>query len=302
MPPLPSAENPGQVSCIIPVFNRATTIRRAVESVLAQDYRPAELIVVDDGSTDSTPDILDAIEREMGDGLFPLRRARQANRGVSAARNTGIRLAQGRWIALLDSDDTWAPAKLSRQMALHAAHPHLALSQTRESWSRNGVRGNPPARFEKRAGNLFAQGVDHCAVTPSSVLIRRDLLDTVVLFDETYPACEDYELWLRLCARWEVGLVAEFLITKYGGHADQLSRTVEALDRYRIRALAQALESPILDSVQRAQAHAALTAKAHFFIQGCRKRNRPAEAAEVEALLKRWRNAPRLQEVPDPPR
>jgi glycosyltransferase involved in cell wall biosynthesis len=276
---------PDLVSCVIPVFNRASTLRRAVESVLAQDYRPLELIVVDDGSTDGTPELLDRMEDE-ADGLgVPLIRVRQENRGVSAARNTGIRLARGRWIALLDSDDAWKPEKLTRQMALHAERPDRTVSQTREIWIRNGVRVNPPGRFEKHEGDLFVHCVDHCAISPSSVLIRRDLFDAVGLFDEAYPACEDYEFWLRLSARWEVGLVREPLMVKYGGHADQLSRTVEALDRYRIRALAKTLDTVPLTEEQRAQALAALRLKAGVYRQGCRKRNRLQEVEEIEALL-----------------
>jgi glycosyltransferase involved in cell wall biosynthesis len=276
------------ISCVVPVFNRADTIRRAVESVLAQDYRPLELIVVDDGSTDATPEILDELEHEARDSALSLSHVRQKNQGVSAARNTGIRLAHGGWIALLDSDDAWAPAKLTRQMALHAARPDLALSQTRETWIRNGVRVNPPARFEKQEGNLFAQCLDLCAISPSSVLIRRDLFEQVGFFDEDYPACEDYEFWLRLSARWEVGLVREPLMIKYGGHADQLSRTVEALDRYRIRALVKTLETGQLDLAQRTQALAALGAKGRIYLQGCRKRDNRTEVEEIERLLARY--------------
>ncbi len=285
--------NPGSVSCVVPVFNRAATIRRAVESVLAQDYRPLELIVVDDGSTDATPEILVTLEEEACKRAIPLRRIRQENRGVSAARNTGIRLARGAWIALLDSDDAWAPTKLTRQMALHAECPNLALSQTREIWIRNGVRVNPPARFEKGEGNLFPLCVDHCAISPSSVLIRRDLFEEVGFFDEDYPACEDYEFWLRLSAHWEVGLVREPLMIRYGGHADQLSSTVEALDRYRIRALVKTLESGRLNPGQRAQALAALAVKASIYIQGCRKRGHCAEAEEIEALRVRYAICPK---------
>jgi len=287
MDTFPSLVSPDRVSCIVPVFNRAHTLRRAVESVLTQDYRPLELLVVDDGSTDGTPELLDRMEGEANGWDLSFIRVRQENRGVSAARNTGIRRARGQWVALLDSDDAWKPEKLTRQMALHAARPDRVVSQTREIWVRNGVRVNPPARFEKREGDLFAHCVDHCAISPSSVLIRRDLFDTVGLFDETYPACEDYEFWLRLSARWEVGLVREPLMVKYGGHADQLSCTVEALDRYRIRALAKTLGTVPLSEEQRAQTLAALRAKAGIYLQGCRKRNRLQEAEEIETLLAR---------------
>jgi len=296
------------VSAIIPVHNRAWCIRRAIESVLAQDYRPLELIVVDDGSTDDTPRLLDEISRELAGGVgekadpvarelsgaarekpnaIALRILRQDNRGVSAARNLGIRAARGPLIALLDSDDEWLPQKTSRQAACFPAHSGMRVHQTGEMWVRRGRRVNPPQRLRKRAGDLFEQSLDHCAISPSAAMLRREVFDEVGLFDETFPTCEDYEMWLRITCRHEVGLLDEALIVKHGGHEDQLSLTVEALDRHRIRAIVKTLDSGVLSAAQRDLAVGALGTKCRIYAQGCRKRGREDEAKEVLELVKR---------------
>ena len=286
------------VSAIVPVHNRAWCIRRSIESVLAQDYRPLELIVVDDGSTDDTPRLLGEIAREMTEhpeckaGGIALRILRQDNRGVSAARNLGIRAARGPLIALLDSDDEWLPQKTSRQAADLLAHPGMRVHQTGETWVRRGRRVNPPQRLRKRAGDLFEQSLDHCAISPSAAMLRREVFDEVGLFDETFPACEDYEMWLRITCRHEVGLLDEALIVKHGGHADQLSFTVEALDRHRIRAIVKILDSGALSAAQRDLAVRALETKCRIYAEGCRKRGREDEAEEVLDLVKRCASAP----------
>jgi glycosyltransferase involved in cell wall biosynthesis len=286
------------VSAIVPVHNRAWCIRRSIESVLAQDYRPLELIVVDDGSTDDTPRLLGEIAREMTEyveskaGGIALRILRQDNCGVSAARNLGIRAARGPLIAFLDSDDEWLPQKTSRQAADLLAHPGMRVHQTGETWVRRGRRVNPPQRLRKRAGDLFEQSLDHCAISPSAAMLRREVFDEVGLFDETFPACEDYEMWLRITCRHEVGLLDEALIVKHGGHADQLSFTVEALDRHRIRAIVKILDSGALSAAQRDLAVRALETKCRIYAEGCRKRGREDEAEDVLDLVKRCASAP----------
>jgi glycosyltransferase involved in cell wall biosynthesis len=288
-PTVPSPPPPKPlVSAIIPVYNRSWFIGRAVESVLAQDYGPLELIVVDDGSRDATSRILEEVAQAASESGVAYRVLRQENRGVSAARNLGIRHAEGEWIALLDSDDEWLPAKTSRQMDRLLARPELDIIQTDEIWVRRGVRVNAPARLAKREGDLFARCLDHCAISPSAVMMRAALFDEVGLFDESYPACEDYELWLRIAHGRPVGLVPERLLVKYGGHRDQLSSTIPALDRLRIRAIVKTIENEALTPGQRAEALAALRTKCRIYAQGCRKRGRQDEALEILALPERY--------------
>lgn len=280
------------VSVIIPTRDRAELTERAVRSVLEQTRPPSEILVVDDGSSDGTAehlrDVFPGDGSADGDGP-PVRIHRTPPRGVSAARNIGIRLARGAWLAFLDSDDTWTPDKLEAQAEALAASPGHELCHTDEIWIRNGRRVNPRQRHEKGGGRIFRRCLPLCAISPSSVLIHRRIFERVGLFDEDLPACEDYDLWLRITARYPVLYVDRPLTVKYGGHADQLSRTVEALDRYRIRALERILETAELAPDDHRAAIDMLLAKIEVYAPGARRRGRVDEAEALETLAERWR-------------
>ena len=261
------------VSVVIPTFNRGWILAEAVESVLAQDYGNFELIVVDDGSTDNTRDILAGY----GDRIRVLT---QQNRGVSAARNRGIENARGELIAFLDSDDLWFRGKLRAQADFYRVHPSALICQTEEIWFRNGVRVNPRKRHRKPSGMIFERSLELCLVSPSAVMVQRKLFDLVGRFDENLPACEDYDLWLRVCCRYPVHLIDTALIQKRGGHPDQLSRR-PSLDKYRIQSIVNLLEGPLLSSDQRKVAVAVLKKKCRIYAEGCRKRGRFEEADHV---------------------
>lgn len=265
------------VSVIIPTYNRRGFVTEAVASVLAQKGVSPEIIVVDDGSTDGTERALEPF----GDKIRVLRRA---HAGVSAARNSGIRSARGEWLAFLDSDDLWLPAKLRSQLDFFAVHGELRVCQTEEIWLRNGVRLNPRKYHEKPRGHCFERLLDRCLVSPSAVMIHRDVFDAVGLFDEGLPACEDYDLWLRIGCRYAIGLVEDRLVVKRGGHPDQLSATVPALDRYRIRALAALLRAGCLSDSQASAAFRVLEVKCRIIGEGCGKRGKAEEAEEMLAL------------------
>jgi glycosyltransferase involved in cell wall biosynthesis len=271
-------------ACIIPTHNRPDQTIAAVESVLAQTDADLECIVVDDGSTDDTPERLDAIDDAR------LRIERQPRRGVAAARNRGVALASSPWIAFLDSDDLWEPQKMERQRAHMAAHRDLRISQTDEIWIRRGVRVNPKNKHRKRGGDLFERSLAMCVISPSAVMLSRELWNDLGGFDESFPACEDYDLWLRIASREPVGYLDEPLVIKYGGHADQLSRTVPVLDRWRIRAIDKLLASGHLDERQWRAAVAELERKCRIVALGCRKRGKHDEAERVLELARR-RNA-----------
>lgn len=264
------------VSVVLPTHNRGWIVKSAIDSVLAQDYGPMELIVVDDGSTDDTPRLLSAY----GNRLHLIR---QDNRGVSAARNTGIRAATGELIALLDSDDEWLPDKLNAQVDYFNTHPDALICQTEEIWMRNGVRVNPGKRHRKQAGMIFERSLALCLVSPSAVMMRRALLEEVGLFDESLAACEDYDLWLRIAWKHPVHLIDQPLIVKRGGHEDQLSRMPE-LDKFRIQSICGLLDRDCLLPDQRKAAISMLTTKCAIYAQGCRKRGRVAEAEQYEQL------------------
>ena len=279
------------VSVIIPTYNRADLVRQAVASVKAQTYRDFEIVVVDDGGTDGTYEVLSA-----GPELRVLRHPHR--RGVAAARNLGVAAARGEWLAFLDSDDLWLPDKLARQILLLEGQPELLICQTDETWVRRGVRVNKPAAHRKVAGQIFLPSLARCMISPSAVMLHRRLLQDHGAFDETLPAAEDYDLWLRLTWRYEVGLVDEPLVIKRGGHPDQLSAQW-GIDRFRIRALVKLLADPDLPAAYARAAREMLAAKCAIYAQGCHKRGRQTEAAWYGNLSRAAGLAPGSHAWPD---
>jgi glycosyltransferase involved in cell wall biosynthesis len=262
------------VSVIIPTYNRGWSLAQAVDSVLAQDFSEFELVVIDDGSDDDTSHLLERYGAA-------IRVLRQSNQGVSAARNAGIAAAQAGLIAFLDSDDFWLPGKLGRQVEFFNRHAEALICQTEETWIRHGRRVNPGKRHSKRTGMIFEPSLDLCLISPSAVMVRRELFDRVGFFDESLPACEDYDLWLRTTCRYPVHLIETAFIVKRGGHPDQLSRTW-GLDRFRIASIEKLLAGDRLSTDQRRAAVAVLKRKCAIYAGGCRKRGRMAEAEQYE--------------------
>ncbi len=270
------------ISVIIPTFNRKEMVIKAIESVMQQTYCQVELIIVDDGSNDRTASTL---KGQFSQAII----IEQNNSGVSAARNSGIQVAKGSLIALLDSDDLWMPHKLERQVAFFHKHPSAMICQTEEIWIRNGRRVNPKKRHQKPTGMIFESSLELCLVSPSAVMIRKPLLAEVGLFDESLPACEDYDLWLRIAWKYPIHLIKEPLIIKHGGHADQLSKTPE-LDKYRIAAICKILASGYLNSKQKQAALEMLKKKCTIYAQGCMKRNKVDTAQYYSGLARTWQN------------
>ena len=268
------------MSVIIPTYNRGWILKEAIDSVLTQDYKDFELIVVDDGSTDNTSEIL----ASYGNGIRVLF---QENKGVSAARNRGIAEASGQFIAFIDSDDLWLPQKLSTQVEFFNQTPDALICQTEEVWIRKGKRVNPKMRHKKPSGMIFEPSLELCLVSPSAVMIRRVLFDRVGEFDVTLPACEDYDLWLRISCRFPVHLIDTPLIIKRGGHNDQLS-SMKGLDKFRIKAIEKIINSGRLGEDQYRAAVKALKERCKIYADGCRKRGREEEALYYEALSERY--------------
>ena len=269
-----------RVSVVIPTFNRATLVERAIDSVLGQTHSAFEIIVVDDGSTDNTSATL---RNKYSDKLVVFQ---QSNRGVSAARNVGIAHATGNWIALLDSDDEWLPSKLAQQLALIKNHTDCLLCHTDEIWIRNGVRVNAMNKHKKSGGDIYQQCLPLCAISPSSVIFQKQLLDDVGNFDETLPACEDYDLWLRICAQHKVHYLDQKLLVKYGGHEDQLSKKHWGMDRFRIKSLQKMLQLNVLSEDKRASTVATLTKKIHILLNGAVKHNNTALIEECAEAIR----------------
>jgi len=212
------------VSVIIPTYNCAPYVAAAVESALSQTYRPIEVIVVDDGSTDDTTAVL----RGYAGRIAALSRP---NAGAAAARNAGVRHAKGEFLAFLDADDLWMPRKLERQMPLFTEYPEVGLAFTDGSTfdasgeiKPSALKGMAPY-FDRVRPWLQAGDRDGVVVRPAypdllfgnfvlpaGVVVRRTCLEAVGGFDEGLAVCEDYDLWLRMAQRSPFALVNEVLI------------------------------------------------------------------------------------------
>ncbi len=263
-----------KVSVIITTFNRRHFLHGAFRSVAAQDYRDREIIIVDDGSTDNTRD--DA-------ALLPARYIWKENGGISSARNAGLNAASGEYIAFLDVDDRWKKKKLSIQLEAMEQADAL-LSYTDEIWFRNGKRLNQKLKHRKYSGMIFEHCLPLCIISPSSALTHRSVFDAVGTFDESLPVCEDYDMWLRITSRYPVLFIEKPLIIKQGGHADQLSRAYDSMDRFRIESIARILDSGVLDAVFAEKAVRELAKKCGIYAGGALKRGKKEEAEHYREL------------------
>jgi len=258
--------NIGNISVVIPTYNRRQTIGRSIDSILNQTLFPSEIIVVDDGSTDGTSDYIQS--------NFPsIRLLQQPNKGVSSARNMGIRSSNSDWVALLDSDDEWFPKKLEKQVMTLSQNLDIKFCHTEEIWIRNGVRVNQMKKHQKYGGHIFNKCLDMCRISPSSVLFHRSILDDVGYFDKDQKVCEDYDLWLRITAKYPVLYIDESLIKKYGGHEDQLSKVKDGIESHRIKVLEKLIMQKFT-SVQKNAMLKMLIEKLTIFSIGAQKRGK----------------------------
>lgn len=270
-----------RVAVIIPTHNRAHCLSRALNSVQRQTRAADQIIVVDDGSDDATAAL---IARDYPDVVYIY----QPHSGVSAARNRGIAASNCEWLAFLDSDDEWLPYKLQAQLSALGSNPDYLIVHANEFWIRDGQRVNPMRKHEKLGGWIFEQCLPLCRISPSAAIIHRRLFDAVGCFDPDLPACEDYDLWLRITCRYPVLMLDQALIVKYGGHADQLSRRYPAMDRFRIQALANLLDQTELQSRYREAATRMLLGKIQIYVAGARKRHKYREVEHYVAIHARF--------------
>ena len=275
-------ENKYKISVVIPTLNRINTLQRALDSVINQTYKPAEIIVVDNGSSDGTLKFL----REQ----YPKITILTENKiGVSSARNKGIKQSINQWIALLDSDDAWHPRKLEIQTSmLDSELKEYNLIHTDEVWFRNNKHINQMKKHKKQGGYIFERCLSLCCISPSSVLFKKNILDKVGLFDESLPVCEDYDMWLKICSSEEVLFAQDKLTYKYGGHKDQLSKSYWGMDRFRIKSIENIIKNFDLTYKQKKQAKKELIKKLKIIINGAFKRNNLSIVNEFSTKLEYW--------------
>ena len=273
-----------KISIVIPTFNRIGSLPRALDSALNQTYQPSEIIVVDNGSSDGTTKLL----RER----YPsIRLLIEKKLGVSAARNKGIRHSKFQWIALLDSDDAWDKTKLEKQKnALASSQDQFRLVHTDEIWIRNGNKFNQMKKHQKFGGDIFNNCLSLCCISPSSVLINKNIFKEVGYFDESLPVCEDYDLWLKICSQEKILFINQKLTLKYGGHKDQLSKTYWGMDRFRIKSLENLILNYKLKPDQKINAIKTIVKKLKIIVNGAYKRNNYSIINKYEEKLFYWKN------------
>jgi glycosyltransferase involved in cell wall biosynthesis len=198
-----------RVSVVIPAYNSAPSLRGAIQSVLDQTYRDSEILVIDDGSTDDT----ECVVRSFGDRVCYLK---QENRGVSAARNHGIKVSRAPYVAFLDSDDLWLPGKLAEQIPLLDRDPEVGLVYS--DWAvvseENVLEPSYLSNLHAGSGYVFNELLQSGFILTSGTVVRRSCLDEVGDFDEALSITQDYDLWLRICYRWKIALVNKPLLIK----------------------------------------------------------------------------------------
>lgn len=270
------------ISIILPTFNRSSYLERSIESVLAQTYPSFHLYVVDDGSTDESNVI---IQRYLTDKRVHL--LHQENKGVSAARNLGIKTSQSDWVCFIDSDDEWLPQKLEKQIEFSQKNGHFRFIHSNEIWVRHGIRVNAPKKFNKSNEDIFRRSLELCLISPSTVMMKRELCELHDFFNEEFAVCEDYDLWLKILATEEIGFMEDYLIKKYGGHDDQLSTKFPAMDFWRIKSMVHLLKNKTsLQEDKKILLKDEISKKASILLQGYLKHQNQSAHQELLELLK----------------
>lgn len=271
------------VSVVIPTYNRAQFLGRAVQSVISQSVRCDELIVVDDGSTDNTRDLIRDFKRKNKVDICYIS---QQNKGPAAARNTGIRHARNEIVAFLDSDDHWQKKKLEYQYQGLVANDTYLVSHTKEHWLRRGEHLNQKIKHLPKHGYIFNQCLELCAVGMSTVMVKKILFDKIGYFNESMRCCEDYDLWIRASCQNNFLLIDKPLTVKEGGRADQVSYQYRVgMDQFRIDSIARLLKEQRLNEEQLTIALREMTRKIKIFSNGCRKHGKENLAESYSSMI-----------------
>lgn len=277
------------VSVIIPTYNRMDFLKSALASVESQTYKNFEIIIADDGSTDGTKDYLKTVHHQ----YIGLKHTGKPG----YVRNMGFLSSRGEYIAFLDSDDLWKPEKLAAQVRFFMQNPDMFICHTREIWMRNGKIISQKKQKHKRSGFIFHDALIKCIIGPSTVMLKRELFKDSGMFHPGLEIAEDYELWLRITAKYPVGYIDESLVIKHGGHAAQLSGKYGHIEYFRIQALKHILEQDIFTRRQRHAALKEMIRKCRIYALGCFKRGKVLEAGIYRGFSEKYQKE--LENFPD---
>ncbi len=226
------------VSVVMPIYNREKLVCKAIDSVLKQSYEKFELVLVNDGSTDNSGEVLDFYASKYPDRVCVLH---QKNAGQVVARNNGIKISKGELIAFLDSDDIWLPDKLSKQINLFHGNVGLVYSGIHEIDIEGNIIRTVLPRTDMR-GNVFNKLLVKNAMTGGSVVVARKALYEVGLFDTTLPAAENWDLWIRIAKKYAFDFIAEPLMC-YLKHDDNMSSNFTLMKKATEKILKKHLSS-----------------------------------------------------------
>ncbi|MCK9615400.1 MAG: glycosyltransferase family 2 protein [Candidatus Omnitrophica bacterium] len=285
-------------SVIIPTYNRKQFLKIALASILAQTFNDYEVIVIDDGSSDGTREMLEGrgawnppsprLQRTGVGRGEKIKYIYQENKGPAAARNLGIKNAKGKFICFLDTDDRFREDKLKVTYDYIKNHPQYKIFHTEEIWYRKGSLLTQKIYHKKPTGWVFENAVRMCSISISTAAIEKNIFNEVGLFDESMPACEDYDFWLRVTNKYKVLLIPYYLTIKEGGHPDQQSFKYPAMDTFRIYALKKMLETKTLSGDNFKIAAGELRKKCEIFIKGALKRGKIKEAKYHRTLIEKF--------------
>jgi glycosyltransferase involved in cell wall biosynthesis len=260
-----------KISVIIPTFNRAKLLKRALSSVVNQSLKPHEIIVIDDGSSDETRSVAKD---------FLVKYHYQPNSGVSRARNVGVKIASAEMIAFLDSDDEWHKDKLLLQSRFMQENG-FEISHTNEVWIRDGMRVNKPKRARK-GDEDFYKIASYLTIATSSILMKKSLFESVGGLDESLEVCEDYDFFLRVSKLAKIGYLDKELVYKYSHSKEQLSYKYWGMDRFRIRALMKFSDDERIKKL--------IVKKAAILRDGAKKRDNEEIYNKYDKIIKSLQN------------
>jgi len=298
-----------RVSVIVATHNKRDLLLEALESVFHQSYRDFDVIVVDDGSTDGTPvqvfsrfgaqpEAIAALARMNPTSIRPFSHSfvhhglpvhyhYYGNRGLSSARNRGIRVARSPLLAFLDHEDAWSPDHLALSAEVHEDDAHPVISYVNECSPKERARARAARRDEPLSGMIFEHVLDASQICISSSMINRVCFNECGFFDENLPACADYDLWLRLCSRYPVVHVPGPQLTRRSVRHRSSSRAW-TWDRYRVYALEKAFQSGHLDPGQRLLVAEEIVRKCERLVDGFTKQTSDERANFYERKRKRF--------------